>query len=121
MTDGGAERWFHQAEEDLQVARLLQREERFEHAAFLIQQGVEKALKAVLLAEGLGLPRTHDCYFLAEQAKAPGQVLEAADAVAPYYVRTRYPDTAPANLSSEDVSALTDAAEEVIAWTRTKL
>lgn len=121
MTDGGAERWFAQAEDDLQVARLLQREERLDHAAFLLQQAVEKALKAALLAQDLGLPRTHDCYFLAEQAKAPANILDAADAVAPYYVRTRYPDTAPANLGSEDVSALTDAAEEVIAWTRTKL
>lgn len=121
MTARGPDRWLEQAREDLEVGHLLVDEGRFEHAAFLLQQAVEKALKAVQADEGEGLTRTHDCFVLAKDVNAPREVIEAADEVTPYYMRTRYPDAADVSLRAEDLDPLVDAAEEVIAWSRKTL
>jgi HEPN domain-containing protein len=54
-------RWLAYAEEDLEAAqKLLSSSGSPRHACFLAQQAAEKALKAVLVFEQLGVPRTHD-------------------------------------------------------------
>jgi HEPN domain-containing protein len=121
VSSTGAEEWLDQAQDDLEVGQLLAREERFEHAAFLLQQAVEKALKAGLVDRGEDLVRTHDCFVLAETLEAPQGILDAADTVTPYYVRSRYPDATDLELTAEDVDPLVAAAEEVITWTRKTL
>jgi HEPN domain-containing protein len=70
---------------------------------------------------GEDLVRTHDCFVLAETLEAPQGILDAADTVTPYYVRSRYPDATDLELTAEDVDPLVAAAEEVITWTRKTL
>jgi HEPN domain-containing protein len=59
------EEWVERAEKDFEAAQF-NRENGFDDiAAFLYQQAVEKSLKGVLIAQGRGLERTHDCFALA--------------------------------------------------------
>ncbi len=54
--------WLRHAAEDLAAARVLAASPGIapRHACFLAQQAAERALKAVLSAEGTAVPRSHD-------------------------------------------------------------
>jgi HEPN domain-containing protein len=49
-----ASRWLETAEEDLEAARVLLREEKHSHACFLAQQSGEKAVKALRPPDNVG-------------------------------------------------------------------
>ena len=51
--------WFHQASDDLAVARLTQENGFFAQACYHSSQAAEKALKGLLLELGQEPPRTH--------------------------------------------------------------
>jgi|YNPMSStandDraft_1061717.scaffolds.fasta_scaffold36217_3 HEPN domain-containing protein len=61
---GEAERWLRRALEDLDAASSLEASRHPDVMAFLAQQAVEKALKAVWVELGLLPPRTHDLGYL---------------------------------------------------------
>jgi uncharacterized protein len=62
VDDRDAETWLRYAEEDLQMAERTARGRGFapRWACFLAQQAAEKALKAVLVAQRIDFPPTHD-------------------------------------------------------------
>jgi HEPN domain-containing protein len=51
--------WMKKAHKDLKAARILQQEGLYEEVAFHAQQAAEKALKALLIANGVRPPKTH--------------------------------------------------------------
>ena len=59
---GDALRWLRYSAEDLDVARVLltSHASASRHVCWLSQQAAEKALKAVLVLEGIEYPFTHD-------------------------------------------------------------
>jgi HEPN domain-containing protein len=66
-----------------------------EDLCFNAQQAAEKALKAVCLAQGMDIPKTHSLIHLmdileARGIKIPGNVREA-DILTQYAVQSRYP------------------------------
>lgn len=115
------EAWLEKAEEDFETACFLHENAKYEHAVFLFQQAVEKGLKAVLIGNNDGVPQSHDCFNLAKKANAPTTILEAANAVSPYYFRTRYPDASLVDLDNDDIETVHDHAETVIEWVRKTL
>ena len=55
-------RWLQFSSEDMEVAQqlIVKTPPAPRHACWLSQQAAEKALKAALVSEGKGVPRTHD-------------------------------------------------------------
>ena len=65
---GSPQDWLRHARSDLLLARTRKtRALLYAHLCFHAQQAAEKALKAVLLAHGIQVPRTHDMAFLIDQ------------------------------------------------------
>jgi hypothetical protein len=62
--------WLAKAEADIAGARTLLSGDQSELAAFLVQQAVEKTLKALLVAAAQDVRRTHDIDALATSARA---------------------------------------------------
>ena len=116
-----AARWLAYAESDLAVAHGVDRPGVIlETLCFHAQQAAEKAIKAVLVAEGADLPRTHDLAVLL--AAVPLSVpigLDRASVVGltAYAVASRYPgDEEPVD-ADEHAEALAIAAS-VVEWAR---
>ncbi len=59
--------WLDMAQEDLEVARQVLREDHPGHACFLSQQCIEKSLKAFLIARVRNYPRIHNLVELLKQ------------------------------------------------------
>ena len=60
--------WLQNARSDLSLAKVPKtRSIQYSHLCFHAQQAAEKAIKAVLLARRIVMPRTHDLDFLLGQ------------------------------------------------------
>jgi HEPN domain-containing protein len=85
---------------------------------FLAQQAAEKALKALLEARDLPVPRTHDLRVIAERLGAGHDaeaVIEAAILLSVYGVGPRYPSVT-GEATAEQARAALDAARVVCDW-----
>lgn len=90
--------WFEQAKRDVETARILRGEGRYEWAAFVSQQAAEKAIKAVLQAKGRaawGHAVTDLLQALAAEAKieVPTYLGPCAMRLDRNYIGARYPDS----------------------------
>ncbi len=117
-----------QAEPDLAAAEQLRVTGYFEWAAFVAQQGGEKALKAVFQVRH-GNVRGYSLLELAQLLQDPAlpqEVLDAARRLDRYYIQTRYPDSFAAGIpqdyfTAEDAaSALTDAGT-ITRWSQSQV
>ncbi len=100
-----AKRWFNQALEDLQSAKILLDNKRYYLVCFLCQQIVEKALKSVLYFNKEDLVIGHSVKKLADWAgefdedfKKLGEKISILDT---YYITTRYPNGLPDGIPAE--------------------
>lgn len=93
--------WIKLAEMDYGVAEHLYQTyypKPFEIICYHCQQSAEKAIKAVIVADGAkgGMPKLHDLSFLLNQIKNVIKIDEKyydyADALTPYGVSIRYPN-----------------------------
>ena len=94
---GDSAKFLESAKEDLWYANLGKDEHRI-GAAFHAQQAAEKALKALLITEAEGFPKTHDLVALVE--RLPPRYVEAFDVDAlselnPWAIQGRYPADMP--------------------------
>ncbi len=106
-------RWLRFAEEDRQAEHILQQEDFVpRHPCWLAQQSAEKAMKAVLVTEGIAFPRTHDLDHLrtlVPEGRAVRYTAADLSALSEYAVDTRYPGDWP-DLTAEDAhTAVNDA------------
>ncbi len=96
--------WLRIADKDLRRARLLMEHEDADGAGFYLQQAVEKYLKALLLANGCKLRRTHDLEALLNEAlQFDGRLESHRDLcleLSAFYFAERYP------LMAEEVISL---------------
>ena len=121
------EEWLAIADTDLGVARHLYatyHPKPFEIICYHCQQAAEKAIKAVIVANGApgGMPKLHDLSFPLDQIKNMVEIDETffdyADELTPYGVAVRY----PSELFLEDrhaKSALCHAAV-LIEWAKSE-
>lgn len=100
-----AKRWFNQALEDLQSAKILLDNKRYYLVCFLCQQIVEKALKSVIFFNKEDLVIGHSVTKLADWAgefdevfKKLGGKISILDT---YYIPTRYPNGLPDGIPAE--------------------
>ncbi len=94
-------------------------------AAFLSQQAVEKALKALILKEKKELIKTHNVSRMAKLLSIPEELQIRISELEPVYQATRYPDvtsTIPADQFSEkDTAEFLNTAMEVITWVQEQM
>lgn len=120
---GSPDEWMDFAESDVSLARLAAGNAsiRREQVCFHAQQAAEKAIKAVLIAKGLGFPLTHDIEELIELAEAGGlqmpDSVREAGLLSPYAVETRYPGSWT-GITASDVDEALHTAEQAISWAK---
>tara|TARA_R110002111_G_scaffold177181_1_gene243195 strand:+ start:4109 stop:4498 length:390 start_codon:yes stop_codon:yes gene_type:complete len=120
------EDWYKQAEQDFSDAEYSFKGARYSLAAFLCQQSVEKALKALFLfRKKIELPKSHSLIYFAEQTKVPKHFLSFLGELTPSFVTTRYPDVAgdlPSKLySKENTEPIIKKSREVLEWIKKQL
>lgn len=116
---GSAADWLRHARSDLALARARGAPEiLLESLCFHAQQAVEKALKAVLVAQGIAFPRTHNIGVLLDlipvRPPLPASI-QAADILTDYAVSSRYPGEVEPISAAEYQEAIR-LAELVISW-----
>jgi HEPN domain-containing protein len=121
---GSPQDWLVHAESDLQVAvtgkspKVL-----YETLCFHVQQAVEKALKAILIANKIPSTKTHNIGtligMLPTNVVFPGE-LEEAVGLTTYAVMTRYPGDLEPVTEDEYLEALS-LAEKVINWAKDQI
>lgn len=113
-----ARRWLALAEGDLDSARLLVSHGALalRNAAFHAQQTGEKSLKAMLVANGLPVPRTHSLSRLVDLLPVAPQGLSSAELhpLEPWAVEGRYAEEGGA-LTPEEADVLVALAARVLA------
>lgn len=119
--------WWIQAQEDLDIARELNRPGRYHAACWHAQQAVEKGLKALCVERTRAIPpRTHDLEYLGTVLSVPDRISRALSAINPASDITRYPDqenlVAPVEFIDEEIaSVVVTAAIEVMVWLEDQL
>jgi len=78
------------ARDDLDSARVNFENKKYYVCAFLSQQAVEKALKAVLLKSTEGVVRIHDLVILGRRINLPKELLDKCELLSKIYIETRY-------------------------------
>lgn len=114
-----AKEWLNRARSDLALAKARGQDIYLEDLCFHAQQAAEKAVKALLIMQGVEFPYVHDIaqlLTLLEEAghQIPGPLREA-ERLTRFAVSTRYPGIAPPVDEEEYQQALT-IAEEVVLW-----
>lgn len=91
---------------------------------FHAQQAIEKAVKAVMVARGVRLIRTHNLELLNATCKAAGIIVPDMKtdlkALSAYAVEWRYFET-DVELPSLDFGTLTEDIEKVLAWAKREI
>ncbi len=125
-----AQRWFSQAQYDLQAARVNEQNGIYSWACFLCQQSAEKALKAFLYAQGEGPVIGHSSFRLAQECVTFDPEFAAIERdckkLDGYYIPTRYPNGLPGGVPHEvydeiDASEALEAASAVLSLITLKM
>ena len=125
-----ADRWFQEAQYDLETARYLAEGRRFNTACFVAQQAAEKAVKAFLYAQGVEEPWGHSVATLLGEAatfdQSLGSIAELGAVLDKFYIPTRYPNSLPGSIPSRayvaaDADQAIGAAEQVLAAVRQRI
>ena len=123
---GTPEDWLRHAKSDLAVAREVQDNPDVlpNQTTFHTQQAAEKAIKAVMIREGIAFPRTHDLTELVKRWTNSGRVwpppLMGVKTLNPYAVESRYPGYIH-QLGRSEVRAAIEMAEKIVTWAETVL
>ncbi len=115
-----AKEWFVRGDHDLQSARLLLNQGGpTDTIGVLIQQATEKYLKGYLIYNGWKLKKTHDLRGLIAEAVDydPGftDYQDFARKATAHYLENRYPPTLPVEYPREEMAAMLEQAEKLVA------
>ena len=114
--------WLRHAYSDLALASIMPTPQiLLEQLCFHAQQAAEKALKAILVAHNIAVPRTHNLRTLFDLLPAdvpvPPDIQEAAG-LSDYAVASRYPGTSEP-VEDEEYREAIHMAEAVVYWAET--
>lgn len=118
--------WLQQALDDFDGAVYNFNGKKYYIAAFLCQQAVEKALKALFLYEKKGeVPQSHSLIYLATNTSVPKEFYSFLKELTPKFVDTRYPDASvdlPSRIyDEENTKGLLDKSKVIVEWIRKNL
>ena len=112
--------WLDQANDDFDGAKFNFDGKKYYIAAFLCQQSVEKALKALLIKKTGKFPKIHDLTRLARLCNAPQHIIEFCAKINPAYTATRYPD-APKKYTKEECKQIAEYCDNALKWVKKNL
>lgn len=115
-----------QSKDDLDSALYNFDGKKYYVCAFLCQQSVEKALKALFLFEKKGeVPQSHSLIYLATSTTIPKEYFSFLKELTPKFIDTRYPDASvdlPSRIYDKDnTNRLVIKSKEVLEWIYKKL
>lgn len=110
-------RWFEYAKADLALACIgLPPGVTYELLCFHAQQAAEKAIKAILIYQGIDFPYTHNLQRLIEllpNDMRKSEIIAQISVLNPYAIQTRYPGEIEP-VSKEEYDEAVNAASEVV-------
>lgn len=113
-------RWWKMAKDDLDSAKSNFKNKKYYVCAFLSQQAVEKALKALLLGQKKELIRIHDLVILGKEVGLQKDFLDKCEQLSRVYIETRYGgigDYVPSKKFTEQNSLhYLKIAEDILKW-----
>lgn len=83
-------RWWKMAKDDLASAKSNFKNRKYYVCAFLSQQAVEKALKALLLKKKKEFIKIHDLVILGKEVGLQKSFLQKCEQLSRVYIETRY-------------------------------
>jgi HEPN domain-containing protein len=103
---GEALRWFSEALWDLDTAKILHREKRYNAAVFYSHQAAEKAVKALLYSVneapwGHSIRELLQRYFMRVGSQVDERLLTLARELDRHYITSRYPNALPSGTPHE--------------------
>ena len=118
--------WLRYAEEDLSAAHAMRSAPAVvpRHPAWLAQQAAEKAIKAVLVADNLPFPKTHDLERLATLLPDPSVLAQCnADlaSLTEFAVGSHYPGDLPDTVLPGEATRAVDDAGRIVSAVRASL
>lgn len=115
-----AKNWIMQAEADLDKAKILFENNKFDGASFYAHQTIEKSLKAVIIIKTNNLVKIHDLFNLGKSANLPIELIEKIKNLSGLYIDSRYGiinDKIPAErYTKNDSKQFLLISEEVLEW-----
>jgi len=130
MVNKKAKVWLEMGIEDLEVAELTFNSARYMHTAFMCQQAIEKAVKAIYVFNFNKVPpRKHDLLSLFKDAGLYSEIKRSQwkpilAKLSSLYILARYPDDLERNdikVNKDNAKELLSTTKEVIAWLKTKM
>ena len=113
------EKWMEMARDDLDSARVNFENGKYYVCAFLSQQVVEKALKAVLLKNTGIVIKIHDLVILGRKVDLSRDLLDKCELLSRVYIETRYGISSripSQEFNKENTLEYFDIAKEVLLW-----
>ena len=115
------EKWWKQALDDLEKAKILYENKKYDGAAFYCQQAVEKAFKALLLKKTRKIRKIHDLVELGNEIGLPEKLINPIKELTMAYVYSRYPDVKREPNLKVKVSHFLETSKEALKWVKKKL
>lgn len=117
--------WLEQSSDDFKAAKYNFKGSQFHVTALLVQQAVEKGLKALFIHKFGEVPKVHDLVFLAKRLEIPEKLLRYCKKISPFYIETRYPDAKgfrkTADFTPRECQEAIENCEEIIVWIKTQI
>jgi len=110
-----AKKWFDKSKQDLINAEYNFDGNKFDLSAFLIQQSVEKSLKAMQIEKSDKFDKIHDLLTLAKKLEAPEQILKFCSDINPFYTIARYPDVEE-EINRKTAKDIIEKGKKVFNW-----
>ena len=115
------DKWLKLAKEDYEAAEFNFKGKKYKVAAFLCQQAVEKAFKAVLLKKTGKIRKIHDLVELGKDIEVPDTILNQVKELTLAYIYSRYPDVKEESDLKEKVSYFLKVSKEALKWSEETL
>jgi len=116
--------WLNRARSDLLLSKTKREGIYLEDLCFHAHQGVEKAIKALLIKYGIEFPYVHDIAELFTLLERGGvdlpKTIREGEKLTRFAVFTRYPGIAQP-ISHEEYEEAIKVAEEVVRWVKKQL
>jgi len=117
-------RWMEMSKDDLESARANFKIKKYYVCAFLCQQAVEKALKALLIKKYKKLIKTHDLVLLGRKTGLSDFLIEKCKLLSRVSIETRYGflDIIPSKkFNRQNSLKYLNIAKEIVKWVEKRI